>query len=272
MERIQSAIAKARAARKDQPAGVQPSAGSPAPETMVSTEWARLVDAALDPTQFEANRIVTHRAGPDAAAFDMMRTNLMRHLRERNWTRVAITSPDSGCGKTTACLNLAFSLARQTDLRVLVLEMDLRRPSMARVLGLPGSQRFATVLSGSDLPERHLRRHGANLAFGVTSIAVASPAELLQSARTAAVIDAIEAQLKPDVILFDMPPVLVSDDTIAFLDQVDCALMIAAAEQSTTDEIDRCGKELAAHTQVLGVVLNKCRYTGEDESYGQSDY
>ena len=68
-------------------------------------------------------------------------------------------------------------------------------------------------------------------------------------------------------MLFDMPPLLVSDDTIAFLDQVDCVLMIAAAEESTMGEIDRCGKELARHTQVLGVVLNKCRFMDRDEGY-----
>jgi protein-tyrosine kinase len=60
-----------------------------------------------------------------------------------------------------------------------------------------------------------------------------NPAELLSAARTADMIDEIEAQLRPDVVLFDLSPVLVSDDAIAFLDQVDCALMVAAAEEST---------------------------------------
>ncbi len=274
MERIQSAIAKARAARRDPaaPPSLGGTAAAPQPNAQADAVWERLIDASLDPGHLEANRIVAHRGGPESASFDMMRTNLMRHLRDHGWTRLVVTSPNSGCGKTTTCLNLAFSLARQTDLRVLVLELDLRRPSMARTLGLKGDYRFASVLGGTESPERQLRRHGTNLAFGVTSVPVNSPAELFHSTQTAEIVDAIEAQLKPDVILFDMPPVLMTDDTIAFLDQVDCALMIAAAEQSTTGEIDRCGKELAAHTKVLGVVLNKCRFTDGEEGYGRGEY
>jgi protein-tyrosine kinase len=110
---------------------------------------------------------------------------------------------------------------------------------------------------------------GDSLALGLTSQAIESPAELLSSARTADIIDEIEARLRPDVILFDMSPMLANDDTIAFLDQVDCALMVAAAEETTVSEVERCGKDLSAHTQVLGVILNKCRYLGpgEDVSY-----
>jgi protein-tyrosine kinase len=273
VERIQTAIAKARAARRAL-AGTTPQAeapgapSAPVPGANLAAAWMALAEAPLDPRRLEAGRVVAHRPGPGAAAFDLMRTNLMRHLREHGWTRVAITSPTSACGKTTASLNLAFSLARQADLRVMVLELDLRRPAMARTLGLAGPWRFSGVLDGSETMQNQLVRWGTNLAFGLNSLPVPSPAELLSSARAAEAIDAIEARFRPDVILFDMPPTLVSDDTIAFLDQVDCALMVAAAEKSTVGEIDRTGKELAEHTKVLGVVLNKCRFLDREDGYG----
>jgi protein-tyrosine kinase len=280
MERIQTAIAKARAARNalgetvshaDVPVMAPTSVAAPAVD--IAAAWMSLAEAPLNPRRLDSARIVAHRPGPEAAPFDLMRTNLMRHLREHDWTRVAITSPSGGCGKTTTSLNLAFSLARQADLRVLVLELDLRRPAMVRTLGLAGKWRFSGVLDGSETVEAQLLRWGTNLAFGVNSSPTASPAELLSSARAAEAIDAIEARFRPDVILFDMPPMLVSDDTIAFLDQVDCALMVAAAEQSTVGQIDRTGKELAEHTKVLGVVLNKCRFLDREEGYGyDGDY
>lgn len=266
MERIQSALAKARAARASQPAPQAPAAGAPR-DPRIEAAWAALAPAQLDPEGLDRRRIVAHRAGLPALPFDLMRTNLMRQLRQKGWTRVAVTSPGSASGKTTTVLNLAFSLARQADLRVMALELDLRRPAMMPALGLTGNRRFAGVLDGAVPAEGQLLRWGPNLAFGVNSEPVSSPAELLSSARSAAEVDAIEARYKPDVMLFDMPPLLVSDDTIAFLDQVDCVLMIAAAEESTMGEIDRCGKELARHTQVLGVVLNKCRFMDRDEGY-----
>lgn len=271
VERIQQAIAKARATRQ----GRAPTeAGQPKPAADPGREaaWTALREVRLDPARLEASRIISHHPGTGATPFDLMRTNLMKHLREQGWKRVAITSPSSGCGKTTVGLNLAFSLARQSELRILVLEMDLRRPAIVRMLGLQGKPRLADVLSGREDPENGLLRLSANLAVGANADPVANPAELLSSAQAAAAIDAIEARFKPDVILFDLPPVLVIDDTLAFMDQVDCALLIAAAEESTVAEIDRAGRELAEYTKVLGVVLNKCRFLDRTEGYGYDEY
>lgn len=273
MERIQSAIAKGRAARQQGTSLTVPLSQPPATQdTGVTAAWSALPAAVIDQRHFETARIVAHRPGNAANAYDMMRTNLMRHLRDQNWTRVAVTSPGGSCGKTTTCVNLAFSLARQQDLRVMVLEMDLRRPAMMRTLGMEGGARMAAVLAGTEPPERGLVRFGANLAFGVSAAPVENPAELLSSTQAAQIVDAIEERYKPDVMLFDMPPLLVIDDTMAFLDQIDCALMVAASEKTTIAEIDRAGKELADHTTVLGVVLNKCRYVEEGDGYGYDGY
>lgn len=270
MERIQQAIAKARAARQGREVreAVPPTVSDPGLEGL----WSALTEVPVQPRQLEAARIVAHHPGSSSTAFDLMRTNLLKHLREHGWSRVAITSPSSGCGKTTVCLNLGFSLARQAELRVLVLEMDLRRPAIVRTLGLTGKPCLADVLAGKETPDKGLLRIGKNLAIGASADPTANPAELLSSGQAAAAIDAIEARFKPDVILFDLPPVLVIDDTLAFLDQVDCALMIAAAEESTVAEIDRAGRELAEYTKVLGVVLNKCRFLDRTEGYGYDDY
>lgn len=268
MDRIHNAISKARASRESIEVEHRPGKANLPQPTDPAVDWSALTELPLSSSILDANRLVAHRPGAEAAVFDLMRTNLMRQLNEHHWTRVAITSPSAGCGKTTVTLNLAFSLARLTDLRVMVLELDLRRPSMLRALGLDRSQNFAGVLAGTAQPEAQLTRWGKNLVFGLNSAHVPSPAELLSSDRAADAVDAIEETYRPDLILFDMPPMMVGDDTIAFLDQVDCALMIAAAEETPVSQIQQCGKELALHTQVLGVVLNKCRMIDKHESYG----
>jgi Mrp family chromosome partitioning ATPase len=280
MERIQSAIEKARAARQQrdpQPkagggslaAAARP-AGKPQVDAAVSTEsdpWMDLVPFEPDHRTLEAHRVVAYKSGPAAIPFDVMRTKLLYQLRSNNWKRIAVTSPSSGCGKTMVCLNLAFSLSRQADIRILVVELDLRRPSMAKVLGLHAKSLFARVLEGGAPAEAHMVRCGTNLIFATNHSPARNPAELLQGAGSAAVLDEIEARYRPDVMIFDMPPMLVNDDTIAFIDQVDCALLVGAAEKSSIDEIDRCEQELSARTQVMGVVLNKCRYLEMGESY-----
>lgn len=263
MERIQSALAKARAARDRKLQGANP--GAPR-KSIEAGPWPSLPDLKLNPGHLERNRIVAINPSPSAASFDVMRTNLLRTLRTNGWTRVAITSPTPGCGKSTVTANLAFSLARLADTRVLVVELDLRHPSLIRMLGTAPEQNFARMLGEGRIDYSHIRRVGSNLAFALSAQATENPAELLSAPRTADIIDEIETQLRPDVVLFDLSPVLVSDDAIAFLDQVDCALMVAAAEETTVAEIEKCGKDLAKRTQVLGVVLNKCRYMEQEES------
>jgi protein-tyrosine kinase len=267
MDRLHTAIAKARASRDS--AGTPRAPGAARlPKTLAGgAVWAALPELRVSATVLDEHLLVAHRPGPDSTAFDLMRTNLLRQLNEHSWTRVAITSPDPGCGKTTIALNLAFSLARLSDIRVMVLEMDLRRPTMYRALGVDRPQNFASALSGAEPPENHLIRWGENLAFGLTATPVTSPAELLSSDRAADVVDAVEAAYRPTVILFDMPPMMAGDDTLAFLDQVDCALLIAAADDTPIHQIEQCGKDLAAYAPVMGVVLNKCRMVDTREAY-----
>lgn len=261
MERIQSALAKARSARdrKLQPAGGAGKSGQANP-------WTEMAEVTLDPRVLASNLIVAHQPGQAASNFDVMRTNLLRTLRANGWSRVAITSPSPACGKSTVALNLALSLARLADTRVLLIELDLRHPSLIEKLGLAKDQNFIQSIGGGTLDMTQIKRIGPNLALALNSRPLESPAELLSAPRTADLIDEVEQRLRPDVILFDMSPLLVSDDALAYLDQVDCALMVAAAEESRISEIEKCGAELGKRTQVLGVVLNKCRYMEEDES------
>ena len=126
---------------------------------------------------------------------------------------------------------------------------------------------MAAVLQGDRDLAANFVRFGDNLAIGTNATSLRGSSEMLQNAATATAIADLRAQFQPDVILFDLPPMLVSDDVLAFIPNLDCVLLVAAAERSRIDEIDKCEQDLAEHTNVLGVVLNKCRYPGEDYGY-----
>ena len=81
----------------------------------------------------------------------------------------------------------------------------------------------------------------------------------------------IEEAYQPDLVLFDLPPLLSSDDTLGFISNIDCALIVAMAERTTAQNIDLCESELAAHSNVAGIVLNRCRYASGQYGYGYSD-
>ena len=289
MEKIQSAIAKARAARaiaqsgtvpsdpdQPQPSAVQPGAGQPGSPAVVlpdaadagarAARWAALPGFVPAPDLLARGHIVTPAGGADAVPFDQMRTRLLQQMRANGWHRVAITSPTPGCGKSTIALNLALSLGRQPDLRTLLAEIDLRRPSLARMLGLRTPQSFARVLEGLDPLATQAVRIGDNLAVSTCHAPHRHPAELMHSPSLATALDRIEAEYDPSILIFDMPPMFVSDDAMAVMGRMDCVLIIAAAEATSIKDIDRCERELAGQTNVLGVVLNKCHYI-ENEGY-----
>ncbi|WP_146592059.1 CpsD/CapB family tyrosine-protein kinase [Puniceibacterium confluentis] len=277
MEKIQNAIAKARAARTGSAApGTPPSrtgifAPAGAGPAAISTAWQELPELTLNARQMERNRIVAFQGGGPATGVDMLRTRVLQQMRANNWRRLAITSPTAACGKSTVALNLALSFARQPDLRTLLLELDLRRPSLGRILGVSRDISFAAVLEGTGTFAENALRYGTNLAISTNPGPSRNPAELLNGPGVTRALAEIEARYDPALTIFDMSPMLVTDDTMAFAGQVDCVLIVAGAESSTIKEIDLCERELASQTNVMGVILNKCRYMGADYGYGYYD-
>jgi len=266
---ILSAIQRARAERAARHQGG--AAASPAQPVIRSGHWDMLPAFDPKPQHLERRLVRTLRASSEAKPFDIIRTKLLHQMRSNTWRRVAFASPDSGCGKTLLTLNLALSMARQPDLTTMAVELDMRRPSMARTLGLKSGQQFSEVLAGRAAPADHLSRIGTNLAVATNAKPEPAAAELLASKGAAHVLDRIEADFAPDVMLFDLPPLLMTDDAMAFMDQIDCVLLVAAAERNTTAQITRCAEDLAARCNFLGVILNKCRFLPAEESYGYGE-
>lgn len=274
MERLEAALAKAREMRQSA-LGVKPAdggSGGAVAAGAVDTLWTSLPEFQVDDERAHKFRISALKAGKDAGPYDMLRSRTLRAMKEKGWRRLAITSPDPGCGKTTISMNLAFSLARQKDLRIMLADLDLRRPSLLKALGGSVRASFWEVLERrADLSDCSMR-HGENLLVAMNTSPAPHPAELLQSPQTIAVLSEIEAQWRPDILIFDMSPLLASDDNLGFLGNCDSALLIAASESTTMSNIDLCEKELASLTNVLGIVLNKCRYQDESIGYNYGHY
>lgn len=276
MERIQAAIQKAKEKRTDA-GGVVVAGASPratvgaAQEEAVRTVWEQFAPISPDPDRMRRERVVSfERADPTHLTFDMLRTKIMRRMNEKGWTSLAITSPTTGCGKTMVSLNLAFSFAQQTDSRTVLIDLDLRRPAVAMALGVRDmNHSMEKFLQGAGSLEDSFVRYGDGLAIGANSLPARSPAELLHHPSTSGALAGMMAALRPRVVIYDTPPMLTCDDMLALLPNVDCVLLVAGAGVSTIDEIDRCERDLDEQTNVLGVILNKCRYVSEDyNSYG----
>lgn len=276
MERLQAAIEKARAQRE----GAVPATQRPGPAwrnqaspsvSGIQNAWAALEEVRLQPKSLQRKRITSFEGGKDSAPYDMLRTRMLQQAKVNGWRRIAIVSPHSDCGKSTTAANLAFSLARQPDLRSMVFDFDLRRSGLTKILDQNISQGMYDVLEERASFADHGRRFGNNVAFGFNRGVVQTPSEILQSPRTKEVLDKIETAYAPDLMLFDMPPLMASDDNFGFLHNVDAALIMVAAEKTTMSQIDVAERHVAELTNVMGLVLNKCRYTNGAHGY-EYDY
>ncbi|GAB5467610.1 MAG: CpsD/CapB family tyrosine-protein kinase [Rhodospirillales bacterium] len=266
-ERLRDAIAKARAEREGLKSATAP---SPAPEPLRSgvpavvepppsdDPWLRLSALELDRKRLRSARIVSYdKSHPAHMHFDVLRTRLAQLFREKGWRRLAVTSPTAGCGKTMVAANLALSLARQRQLKTLLFDMDLRRPGLAQALGVETDRSIADLLNGEVPASDVLLRNGANLALGLNGQTVGESAELIQSDAAMAVLAEVIEAYQIDVALFDLPPLIGSDDSVAFLPSVDCVLLVVAANQSKAAEIETCERLIGENSNFLGVVLNK---------------
>jgi len=282
MERLEAALEKARhdrqivrAANTANTAKLAKAAPAPnraAAKPVEQDKWKDLKKFKISSRIARRHRISTLTQGKSSGPYDLLRTRALRVMSDNSWSTLAVTSPNKTCGKTTVCANLALSLARQSDLRVLVLDLDLRRPAMHKIISHRSDRSLHEVLRGKYPVETAFIRYGDNLAFGLNNSPVSNPSELLQSKMTRDRLSEIKDVFKPDLMIFDMPPMLVSDENVGFLPIVDCGLLIGAADSTTIAQLDICEKELAELTNVLGVVLNKCRFTDNDAGYDYEYY
>ena len=279
MEKLQEALQKARAERvqSEQVRSPHVARGGTAaaakaaavPEgNPVDALWADLKPVALSVKQLTRNRIVSHDHNRESAPFDILRTKIVLLMRKNGWRRLAITSPTEACGKSTLTANMALGLSRQTDIRAIALEFDLRRPALSALLEAKPPNDITRVLSGEvDFGDQAMRVR-SNVALSLASRSSPDPTRYLMSHSTEDRLQQIETQYRPDFMIFDTPPVLMSDDTRAFLSKVDCAMIVARAEKTTISQIDNAEREIAEHTNVLGVVLNQAHHVEQGMGYG----
>lgn len=225
--------------------------------------WTDLAPLTLDPGVARAHHLlVSHQEDPVGLLYDHLRTRLLQALSARDWHRVAITAPTRGCGASLLAANLALSLARRPSGRSVLMDMDFRKPALADLFGIAaeapgGSAPLRDLLTEQQPMEAVLRRFGRTLALGLNGRAEGDAAELLQEPSTQAVLRQMIEDLSPDVVLYDLPPLLESDDVLAFLPQVDGVLLVVDGTRNTAAQVRECERLLKAQTEFLGVVMNR---------------
>lgn len=196
------------------------------------------------------------RFSPRAEAYRRVRTNLQFLLLDAPRKGFVVTSSVPGEGKTTTAVNSALLLA-ESHKRVLLIDADLRRPTVSTVLGLDGERGLTTVLAGeADLADV-VQTSGA-LDVLVSGPQPPNPAELLGSDAMKRLLD--DAFASHDVVVIDSPPLLPVVDSAVLAQLVSGAVVVAASGGVSRRQLAGALRGLqAVQAPVLGVVLNKVR-------------
>lgn len=266
MERIKQAIAKAREQAPEMVPGINPAAPASAaaqaaaavPVELETLNYAQTRVVPLRADHLERHRIVAYnKTSKMGWAFDLLRTQVLKAMEENGWRTLAITSPTPEAGKTVIAINLAMSIAHHTTKTALLVDFDLRRPKVASYLGLTPEKSLNQVLAG-DVPVQDALINPTLPRFVVlpTLKPVSHSTEVLSSPKVASLITDLRERYASRIVIFDLPPILNTDDAIAVLPKIDCVLLVVGNGLSSKKEIEDSLHHVS-EAKLIGTVLNK---------------
>ncbi len=194
-------------------------------------------------------------------AFDLLRTRLRQTLKLHGWINVAVVSPTARSGTTFIAANLAASLSRVPSSRTVLMDFNMRTPGLAQALDMTANKAHSLrdFLAGDVAISDYMVRSSETLALGIGTTPEGEAAEILQDPACAASLREMRDGLRPDIVLYDMPPLLAYDDTAAFLSQLDGVLLVSDGTKTMAKHITECERILDGQVPLLGVILNRAR-------------
>jgi protein-tyrosine kinase len=190
-------------------------------------------------------------------AFKILSTHVSQKLSDHNWNTLAITSPNEHEGKTLVAVNLAISLAMESHQTVLLVDADLRRPTVRSTLELGRGPGLSDYLLAQTPVEDLLIHPGIDgLVVLPGGAALLNSSELLGSRQMAQLVRELKNRYRSRIVVFDLPPVLSAADVLAFSPQIDAALLVVEEGRTQTDDVINAAEFLTG-TQLIGTVLNK---------------
>jgi capsular exopolysaccharide synthesis family protein len=291
MELLQAA--ERRVAAEGATAVTAPTHGEVALESIAELKPAAAVRAAVEPpplaelanrraeidqfSQFQSLKLlvspqsrlvcITDKESLAAEKFRFLSVRL-RHLQQsRPLKKLLITSTIPQEGKSMVAANLACSLARKTQQKTLLLEGDLRRPSLAQLFGLGKISGVSEWLQGERGPMSNLYHlEGAGFWLLPAGSSARNPLELMQSGRLSPLLDQLTAWF--DWILIDSPPVLPLADTSVWMRLADGILLVIRQGTTEKKSLQR-GLEAIEPAKLLGGLLNCSANIAHSDYYHQ---
>lgn len=264
MDRISRALEMARNGRTETRSPRSPAPSEAAIDAIEYTRSERLPVSRRALRRGRALTGVDH--GPAVDAYRLLRTRVLHRMRQNGWNTLGVTSAGAREGKTLTSVNLGISIAMGLKNTVLVVDADLRKPSVHEVFNIAPRRGLADLLLDGDPIESLLINPGIDrflILPGSRTRRLSS--EHLASPRMEQVVHDVKQRYPGRIVIFDLPPVLVGDDVVAFAPKLDALLLVVEEGGTIADEFTRT-VELLEGIEVIGTVLNKS--VEVSQSYG----
>ena len=213
-------------------------------------------------------RLIAHLSpkSPITEAYRILRTNIQFLGVDAPIRTLVVTSSGPQEGKSTTAGNLGITLA-QTGTRVLMVDADLRRPTLHKMFGQAYPTGLTSVLRGdSPLQDAVQATEIENLFLLTSGPLPPNPVELLNSERMRSLVATMKESY--DMVIFDSPPAAVMADAAILSSLVDGAIIVINHGQITPQQAQRAQQMLEnAKARILGVVLNDIPASGSDAYY-----
>jgi Mrp family chromosome partitioning ATPase len=223
----------------------------------------RILD--VDMLAFERQRILPPGAGgPHGGAYKMLRTQVLRRLDKLGANLLAIVGTAAGTGKTLTAINLAVAIAADAERTALLVDLDLRKPSVASRLGFEPEFGIDDCLRGGCKLGDALVRLSAyeRLVVLPAREACKDSSELLSTRETEELIAELRGRFSERVLIVDLPPALQADDALVFARHAQAALVVVAEGRTRREDLTRT-LELLREVPIVGTVLNASRERSE---------
>lgn len=258
MEQIEKALAKAREMRMGHLQGLRAANTSERPSVNgITPVYTETVIVPVDSKKMVEQRLVANSLGhPASDIYGLLRTQVLQRLKSHGMSTLAVTGPGPDSGVTTTAANLALAIALDVNQTVLLVELNLRAPSFQKKFSYRPKAGIDDYLRGGSPLKDCLFNPGlTRLVVLPARSAKAETAEIISSPRMTALARELKSRYLDRIVIYDMPPLLTSSDTLGFLPNVDAVLLVARCGQTTKVELERSAS-LLGNKAIVGTLLN----------------
>ncbi len=191
------------------------------------------------------------------SAYKSLRTHMLREMEQRNVRSLVVTGTTAGVGKSVTAANLAINIARHQQKHVLLVDLDLRSPTIANIFGFAPSTGIDSVVEPRFVfPKAIVYPDIQHLSILPCVKGHQDSAEILLSKQMGALLQILHNYKDSHVVIFDSPPILGCDDIAAIAPIMDMCLVVVSEGESSRRELKHAMRVLG-DVPVAGVLVNK---------------